>query len=99
MTIAVKSRNRVTEYLRKISLFIKHNTRRDYVYWHKGLPFKESFRTRGRERERERGEGGRGILFNGTVSCKYYRALTKDGCGMCMEHWWSFTDREKSKYI
>jgi len=54
MTVAVKSHNGVTKYLCKICLFIKNYTRRDYVYWHKGLPFKESFRTTGRERERER---------------------------------------------
>jgi len=50
--------------------------------------------------KRERGtERGGVILFNGTVSCKYYRTLMKDGCSMCMEHWWRFTGREKSKYI
>lgn len=49
----------------------------------------------GAKRERERG----GILFNGTVSCKYYIALMKDGCSMSMEHWWRFTDRDKSKYL
>jgi len=49
----------------------------------------------GAKREREGGV----ILFNGTVSCKYYRALMKYGCSMCMEHWWRLTDREKSKYI
>lgn len=43
------------------------------------------------ERERE-------FLFNGALSCKDYRALMKDECGMCMEHWWSFTERKKSKY-
>jgi hypothetical protein len=98
MTIAVRSHNGVTKYLRTICLFIKNYTRCDYAYWHKGLPFKETLRTRGKERERDRERGGV-ILFNGTVSCKYYRTLMKDGCSMCMEHWWRFTGREKSKYI
>ena len=43
-------------------------------------------------------ERDRGILFNGTVSCKGYGALVKDECNMYMEHWWNFTEREKTKY-